>query len=119
METLLDWLVIGIGVCFAAYVLFMSLWMLLIGVLWLGFRVGEFVEWAITPRREMERNTLEAKTMKDSTVYIVTGTAHNGSERLVTIDKETALDLYEELVQTHFDVQINAQRTKVTEWRIK
>jgi len=41
--------------------------------------------------------------MRDSTVYVVTGNAHNGSERLVTVDKETAIDLYEELVQTHFD----------------
>ena len=57
--------------------------------------------------------------MKDSTTYIVTGSNSYGRERLVTRDKETALELYEELVQTHFAVEVNAERTKVTEWRIK
>jgi hypothetical protein len=57
--------------------------------------------------------------MNDSTTYIVTGTNSSGKERLVTRDKETAIELYEELVKTHFGAQINAQRTRVTEWRIR
>ena len=57
--------------------------------------------------------------MKDTTTYTITGRNWDGAERLVTRDKETALELYEEMVQTHHAVEVNAERTKVTTWRVK